>query len=154
MLLWASCVRPVTAVTSLLNISTGGGQSSGGKEALDAERMSWSCIMRILITSWPAYGHLYPMLTIARAAQRAGHDVLIATNPEMAVHVEQRGFVTWPVGPSHTETEAVTHFVPSDRARSHWRTRFGRLWRGSSFRGQRSEPSSCYPARRTGNPTS
>ncbi len=63
--------------------------------------------MRILITSWPAYGHLYPMLPIARAAQHAGHDVVIATAPDMAVHVERRGFVAWPVGPSHAEAEVA-----------------------------------------------
>lgn len=39
--------------------------------------------MRILITTRQAYGHLYPMLPIARAAQHAGHDVVIATGPDL-----------------------------------------------------------------------
>ncbi|MGH7261859.1 MAG: hypothetical protein ACREI9_14495, partial [Nitrospiraceae bacterium] len=59
--------------------------------------------MRILITSWSAYGHLYPMLPIARAAQRTGHAVVIATGPNLAPHVEQLGFTAWPVGHSIAE---------------------------------------------------
>lgn len=31
--------------------------------------------MRILISTWPAHGHLLPMLPLARAAQDAGHEV-------------------------------------------------------------------------------
>lgn len=71
--------------------------------------------MRILITSWPAYGHLYPMLPIARAAQHAGHEVVIATGPDLAPHVEQYGFVAWAVGPSSAEIVAArraAHPVP------------------------------------------
>ncbi|MGQ0777711.1 MAG: glycosyltransferase [Pseudonocardiales bacterium] len=57
--------------------------------------------IRILITSWPAYGHLYPMLPVARAAQHAGHELVLATGPDLAPHVEQRGFVAWSAGSSH-----------------------------------------------------
>ena len=37
--------------------------------------------MRILCTSNPLVGHWLPMLPLARAAQEAGHDVVIATGP-------------------------------------------------------------------------
>ncbi|MGQ0779233.1 MAG: glycosyltransferase [Pseudonocardiales bacterium] len=70
--------------------------------------------MRILITSWPAYGHLYPMLPIARAAQHAGHDVVLATGPDLAPHLEQRGFVAWPVGSSKAEAEAALRATHPD----------------------------------------
>lgn len=81
--------------------------------------------MRILISSWPAYGHLYPILPIARAAQHAGHEVVLATGPDLASHLEQRGFVTWPVGSSQAESVAALSAIhpnletmpPEDRVR-------------------------------------
>ena len=39
-------------------------------------RAARGCRMRVLVGSWPAYGHLLPMLPLVRAAQRAGHDVV------------------------------------------------------------------------------
>ncbi len=63
--------------------------------------------MRILITAGPAYGHLFPMLPLARAARRAGHEVVIATGAELAPLIERRGFTAWRVGPSWAEAEAM-----------------------------------------------
>ena len=63
--------------------------------------------MRVLITACPAYGHLFPMLPLAGAARRAGHDVVIATGAELAPAIEERGFAVWPVGPSWAEAEAM-----------------------------------------------
>lgn len=63
--------------------------------------------MRILITTWPAYGHLLPMLPLARAAQRAGHEVVIASGAELVSDVERRGFTCWQVGPSRAESDAA-----------------------------------------------
>ena len=40
--------------------------------------------MRILFGSWPAYGHLFPMLPLIRAAQRAGHEVVVSSGGDMA----------------------------------------------------------------------
>ena len=48
--------------------------------------------MRILFSSWPAYGHLLPMLPLARAARRAGHDDLISSGSDVTGLIEQRGF--------------------------------------------------------------
>jgi UDP:flavonoid glycosyltransferase YjiC (YdhE family) len=40
--------------------------------------------MKLLVGCWPAYGHLLPMLPLVRAAQRAGHDVVVTTGADLA----------------------------------------------------------------------
>ena len=54
--------------------------------------------MRILCTSNPLVGHWMPMLPLARAAQAAGHDVIIATGPDAVPEIERRGFTAWSIG--------------------------------------------------------
>ena len=79
--------------------------------------------MRILITTWPAFGHLLPMLPLARAAERAGHDVVIASGAECANEARRRGFAVWDVPPSRAEADAafraavpdVTAIPPDER---------------------------------------
>ena len=44
---------------------------------------------RVLFTSCPLYGHVLPMLPLIRAAGRAGHDVRVATGPDLSRHTEQ-----------------------------------------------------------------
>jgi len=39
--------------------------------------------MKVLFGSWPAYGHLLPMLPLIRAAQRAGHEVVVTSGADM-----------------------------------------------------------------------
>lgn len=56
--------------------------------------------MRVLLTSGPAYGHVNPILPLAREARRAGHEVTVATGAELAPEIERRGFDTWLVGPA------------------------------------------------------
>ena len=46
---------------------------------------------RVLFTSCPAYGHILPMLPLIRAAERAGHDVRVATGPDLLAHLTRRG---------------------------------------------------------------
>jgi UDP:flavonoid glycosyltransferase YjiC (YdhE family) len=70
--------------------------------------------MRILFSTWPAHGHLLPMLPLARAAQRAGHDVVIATGAEMVHEVRRRNFESWDVGPSREEAGAAFAAVVPD----------------------------------------
>jgi UDP:flavonoid glycosyltransferase YjiC (YdhE family) len=41
-------------------------------------------MMRILFSGTPAYGHLLPMLPLAMAAQRAGHETALVTHDSMA----------------------------------------------------------------------
>ena len=55
---------------------------------------------RVLFTSCPAYGHALPMLPLIRAAMRAGHDVRVATGPELVVPLASRGLDAHSVGPS------------------------------------------------------
>ena len=62
--------------------------------------------MRVLVSTHPAHGHLLPLLPLANAAQRAGHDVVVASGREGVVEAERRGFVTWEVPPSRAEAEA------------------------------------------------
>jgi UDP:flavonoid glycosyltransferase YjiC (YdhE family) len=60
--------------------------------------------MRVLFSGCPGYGHLHPMLPLARAAARAGHEVAIATGPDLAAHLAGRGYETWAVGPTFAES--------------------------------------------------
>jgi UDP:flavonoid glycosyltransferase YjiC (YdhE family) len=62
--------------------------------------------MRILLTSNPLLGHLLPLLPLARAARDGGHDVVIASGPDVAAQVQRRGFRSWSVGPDLATTEA------------------------------------------------
>ena len=59
--------------------------------------------MRILLTSYPLPGHVNPILPLAHAAARAGHDVVIATGADLIAHVEGHGLAAWEVGPTHAE---------------------------------------------------
>lgn len=55
---------------------------------------------RVLFTSCPAYGHALPMLPLIRAAMRAGHDVRVATGPDLTGLLAARGLTVHAVGPS------------------------------------------------------
>ena len=48
--------------------------------------------VRILFTTWPAFGHLLPMLPLARAARAAGHDVVISSGSDLLPLIERHGF--------------------------------------------------------------
>ena len=65
--------------------------------------------MKILFTSGPLYGHVNPMLSLALAARRAGHDVVFATARDLAPHVERFGLDVWPVGLTHAEAGGSRH---------------------------------------------
>jgi UDP:flavonoid glycosyltransferase YjiC (YdhE family) len=62
--------------------------------------------VRLLFTSFPGYGHASPMVPLARAAWRAGHDVLFSTGPDLCPWIESLGFATAPSGLSAQETAA------------------------------------------------
>ncbi|MGX1850069.1 glycosyltransferase [Streptomyces sp. NBC_01456] len=52
--------------------------------------------MRILITAQASYSHLAPLvLPVAEAAQRAGHDVAVATGADVVGHIEKRGITAF-----------------------------------------------------------
>jgi UDP:flavonoid glycosyltransferase YjiC (YdhE family) len=58
--------------------------------------------MRILFSSTPAFGHLLPMLPLAAAAVRAGHETAVLTHPSMAATAAPMRLL--PAGPSLGET--------------------------------------------------
>jgi UDP:flavonoid glycosyltransferase YjiC (YdhE family) len=62
--------------------------------------------MRILITCVAGYGHLHPLLPIARALSDAGHDVAIATSGEIRARATAAGFTTFAAGISLDEAYA------------------------------------------------
>ncbi len=47
--------------------------------------------MKILFGAWPAYGHLLPMVPLIRAAQHAGHDVIVSSGADMAEAIGRLG---------------------------------------------------------------
>ncbi|RKR92429.1 UDP:flavonoid glycosyltransferase YjiC (YdhE family) [Micromonospora pisi] len=55
--------------------------------------------MRILFSTTPAFGHFLPLLPLARAFRRQGHDVAVVTAAGMAPFVEAEGFELLPAGP-------------------------------------------------------
>lgn len=63
--------------------------------------------MRILFTASPLIGHLRPMLPLVRAAGRAGHQVVVATGPDLVRELQRRGLQTWSVGPTAREIVAT-----------------------------------------------
>jgi UDP:flavonoid glycosyltransferase YjiC (YdhE family) len=72
--------------------------------------------MRILFTSWPALGHLYPMFPLARAAARAGHAVVFASGGDVVDGLHVAGFEARAVGPTKVEARAARPAPPADAA--------------------------------------
>lgn len=58
---------------------------------------------RVLFTCFPGYGHLNPLLPLARAYRAAGAEVQIATGPEICAEVIRQGFAALAVGPTEKE---------------------------------------------------
>ena len=62
--------------------------------------------MRLLFTASPAYGHLLPLLPMVRAAMAAGHDVRLATGPDLVGPMRARAVPAYGVGPTWGEIVA------------------------------------------------
>jgi UDP:flavonoid glycosyltransferase YjiC (YdhE family) len=54
--------------------------------------------MRVLITSISGYGHLQPLLPLAKALAEARHEVAIAIGPELRPRAEAAGFAAFDAG--------------------------------------------------------
>ncbi len=54
--------------------------------------------MRVLFTSRPAFGHLHPLIPLARAVATAGHDAAFATGEPFREAIEQQGFAAFGAG--------------------------------------------------------
>lgn len=60
--------------------------------------------MKILFSAWPGYGHLLPMVPLVRAAQRAGHEAVITTGPDLEPFASSLGVRAVAAGPSAAES--------------------------------------------------
>lgn len=60
-------------------------------------------MMRVLVTSSPPIGHVHPLVPLARALQRAGHDVRWATGPDAGAIVAGAGIEPVVAGLTATE---------------------------------------------------
>jgi UDP:flavonoid glycosyltransferase YjiC (YdhE family) len=80
--------------------------------------------MRILFVCNPLHGHLNPLLPLARAAQDAGHAVVVATGADITPLAQREGLTTWSVGMTHaqaggnTQASWLDYFEASARART------------------------------------
>jgi len=54
--------------------------------------------MRVLFSSTPGDGHIYPLLPLAHALQARGHEVAFATSTEHTRLIEGAGFAWFPCG--------------------------------------------------------
>ena len=54
--------------------------------------------MRVLCTCLPGHGHFNPMLALAQALAKAGHEVAFATAGDFCPHIESTGFAAFPAG--------------------------------------------------------
>ena len=54
--------------------------------------------MRVLVTCVSAYGHLQPLVPLAKALADMGHEVAIATGPDMQPRAEAAGFTAFQAG--------------------------------------------------------
>jgi UDP:flavonoid glycosyltransferase YjiC (YdhE family) len=61
--------------------------------------------MRLLFTSFPAYGHFHPLAPLALAARDASHDVRVASGPDLATWIESCGLASSPVGLGHEDVQ-------------------------------------------------
>src|SRR3954470_8317925 len=72
---------------------------------------------RMLFTSCPAYGPVLPMLPLVRAAERAGHDVRVATGPDLVGPLTTRGLDVHAVGRTFAEAWSAHEAVWADPGR-------------------------------------
>jgi UDP:flavonoid glycosyltransferase YjiC (YdhE family) len=83
--------------------------------------------VRILMTAEPSFGHVNPVLPLARAAQRAGHDVVVATGAELTDHVRRHGLPVWQVGRSRADVDARFRAANPDLDRLGFEQRVARM---------------------------
>ena len=62
--------------------------------------------MKILFGAWPGYGHLLPMVPLIRAAQRAGHEVVVSSGSDMAGLIGGLGVAAYTSGLTLAESYA------------------------------------------------
>lgn len=90
-------------------------------------------MVRVLFSSTPGYGHLFPLLPLARAFIGGGHEVLVATSADTLRHAAAAGLPAAAAGLSGTQLrEARRHplaaaetLAPQDRSRFLFPSMFG-----------------------------
>ncbi|MFN2607595.1 MAG: glycosyltransferase [Acidimicrobiales bacterium] len=71
--------------------------------------------MRVLCTCLPGHGHFNPMLALASALVRGGHEVAFATAADFCPHIERAGFSALPAGlPLATQLEEARSRYPGE----------------------------------------
>ncbi|MEV5713101.1 nucleotide disphospho-sugar-binding domain-containing protein [Amycolatopsis mediterranei] len=91
--------------------------------------------MRILVTSYPAVSHLYPMVPLAWGLRAAGHEVRVAAAPSFAAAARRTGLPVLPLGEDVDGTVAWQGFDPRAGDRTERTMRMFRLtaqgWAGA-----------------------
>lgn len=70
--------------------------------------------MRVLFGIIPGYGHLHPLVPLARAFEDAGHDVLLATSSSFVPLIELMGLPVTEVDPDWLEHDVADFFPEMD----------------------------------------
>lgn len=70
--------------------------------------------MRVLFTIIPAVAHLYPIVPLAWALQGAGHEVRVATHPDLADAITAAGLIAVPLGEPVDLAASVRAAVDND----------------------------------------
>lgn len=73
---------------------------------------------KILITTWPFPGHLFPQISIALALRKRGHEVAFYTGPRGSRVVADEGFTCFPFERVDEEKVYAVLFGPQHRSRS------------------------------------
>jgi len=103
--------------------------------------------LRVLFTHQPGFGHLHPMVPLARALEEAGHEVAFACVPTFCPTIEATGFRCFPVGASETDEEMKQ--FRARQAKLPFEEWAGYMWVHSfaGFRAERSLPDTLDLAR-------
>ena len=79
--------------------------------------------MRVLVATLPLWGHIQPVLPLAAALRRGGHELLWATGPDACVRIAGLGIGTAPAGPTEADftvaraegQRRTAHLPPDER---------------------------------------
>jgi UDP:flavonoid glycosyltransferase YjiC (YdhE family) len=89
--------------------------------------------VRILFTTFPALGHLHPLLPLALAAQDAGHEVRLATGADLVSWASRCGVDAHDVGPGGVEVHATA--ARDFAGRSQTAHMFTQVWPSAALAG-------------------
>ncbi|MGS2642369.1 activator-dependent family glycosyltransferase [Streptosporangium sp. LJ11] len=77
--------------------------------------------MRVLILALPVKAHIYPHVPLAWALRAAGHEVCVASQPDLVDEIAETGLAVVPVGEALNLSEAIKAMpMESDRMLNPW----------------------------------